>query len=107
MALEYKAIGSNHTRKRAKLLTIEDVAARKPSRNHKKRHSVKAEIARFNERKKRDRKRYLATKKEILKQFNDLVRAYWKNEIDNHPAKPILPTKPKYTLPTKTRVKYK
>lgn len=107
MALEYKDISSKYTRKRPEGLTIEGVAARKPTRNHKKRHSVKTEIARFEKRKKKDRENYLERKNAILAQFHELVRAYWQNEIENHPDKPQLPERPKYTLPAKTRVKYK
>ncbi len=107
MTLEYKEISSNYTRKRPKILTIEDVAARKKTRNHKKRHSVKAEIARFEKRKKADMKIYMAKKNAIMEKFNKLVKAYWKNEIDNHPDKPVLPARPKYTLPAKTRTKWK
>lgn len=107
MTLEYAEISSNYTRQRPKMLAIEDVAKRKASRNHKKRHSVNAEIARFNARKAKDRKRYLKNRDSILKQFHELVKAYWSNEIENHPDKPVLPAKPSYALPAKTRTKWK
>lgn len=107
MALEYTDISSNYTRKRPKMLTIEDIAARKPKRKHSKRHAVKAEIARFEKRKKKDLEKYLAKKKAILEKFHALAQAYWKNEIDNYPEKPKLPPKPKYALPAKTRINYK
>ncbi len=107
MVLEYTEIESKYTRKRPKVLTIEDVAARKASRKHKKRHAVKAEIARFNARKNADMKKYMAKRNAILTAFGKLVKAYWNNEIENHPDKPLMPAKPKYTLPAKTRTNYK
>lgn len=107
MVLEYVEISSNYTRKRTKGATLEDVAARKASRNHKKRHAVKAEIARFNARKKADRKKYMDKVKSTLADFHEAVRAYWRNETDTHPDKPSLPSKPRYDLPAKTRTNYK
>lgn len=107
MALEYTEISSKYTRKRNQGATCEGLAARKAKRNHKKRHAVKGEIVRFNARKKSDLKKYEANKKAIYAKFHKLVKAYWKNEIDNHPGKPIMPSKPKYTLPAKTRTNYK
>lgn len=107
MALEYTDISSNYTRKRNKGATLEDIAARKAKRSHKKRHAVKAEIAHFNARKKSDRKKYMAKVKATLAAFHQAVRAYWRDETDAYPDKPTLPQKPRYDLPAKTRTSYK
>jgi thiamine kinase-like enzyme len=105
--LEYTKISSNYTRKKQKVMTIEDVAKNKSKRNHKKRHSVEREKAQFEERKKNKIEVYNNEKKRIMKDFKKLVKAYWNNEIINHPNKPKLPPKPRYDLPAKTRTKYK
>jgi hypothetical protein len=107
MALVYTKISSNYTRKRNKGATLEDIAARKAKRSHKKRHAVKAEIAHFNARKKADRKKYMAKVKSTLAAFHEAVRSYWRNEADTHPGRPSLPPKPRYDLPAKTRTSYK
>jgi hypothetical protein len=107
MAIEYVEISSNYTRKKPKVLTIEDVAKKKRTRNHKKRHSVNKEKAFFDKRKKDDLNRYLAKRDKIMRDFKKLARAYWANEIQNHPDRPKLPIKPRYDLPAKTRTSYK
>lgn len=107
MALEYTEISSNYTRKRNGGASLEDLAARRAKRSHKKRHAVKAEIARFNARKKADRKKYAEKIGIALAKFHEAVKAYWRNEADTHPGSPNLPAKPRYDLPNKTRTNYK